>query len=152
LTAFDFGAAFAASLTMAGATDFSELAAWQLSVELRRLVLSVVERPQFTDRALREQMADAAASAPRNIAEGFGRFQGREFAQFLRVAIGSLFETRNHVLDAFDRGYLTVEERDRAVTLSRRAIAATTRLRAYLLSPNNKMSARNLRDSSRITP
>ena len=122
------------------ANDFTELAAWQLSVELRRLVLTVVERPGFVDRRFGEQLADSAASAPRNIAEGFGRFHGNEFAHFLRVALGSLFETRNHILDAFDRGYITAEERDQAVLLSRRAIAATTRLRAYLLSPANKMA------------
>jgi four helix bundle protein len=127
---------------MATANDFTELVAWQLSVELKRLVLTIVERPNFADRNLCEQMVDSAGSAPRNIAEGFGRFHANEFAHFLRVALGSLFETRHHVLDAFDRGYITAEERDQAIILSRRAITATTRLRAYLLAPDNKMSSR----------
>jgi four helix bundle protein len=128
---------------MTTANDFTELVAWQLSVELRRLVLEFVERPRFAgDRRLSDQIVESASSAPRNIAEGFGRFHANEFAHFLRVALGSLFETRNHVLDACERGYITSAGRDQAVILSRRAIAATTRLRAYLLSPANRMSAR----------
>jgi four helix bundle protein len=78
---------------MATANDFTELVAWQLSGELKRLVLTIVERPKFADRNLCEQMVDSAGSAPRNIAEGFGRFHANEFAHFLRVAVGSRFET-----------------------------------------------------------
>jgi hypothetical protein len=38
-------------------------------------------------------------SAPRNIAEGFGRYDPREFARYLRIARASLMETRNHLND-----------------------------------------------------
>ncbi len=126
---------------MAG--DFTEIVAWQLSNELKRFILTVSARPRVArDRKFCDQVVDAAASAPRNIAEGFGRFDGREFAQYLKIARGSLFEKRNHILDAFDRGYITDAERDAATALSRRAIAAVTKLRAYLLSPRNVMSNR----------
>jgi four helix bundle protein len=126
-----------------GARDFTELTAWQLSKELHLLVLPVIARPAFfMARKLREQLDDAAASAPRNIAEGFGRFSGVEFAQFLKVALGSLAETRNHLMDARDRGYITEGEQKRADLQARRAIAATTALRSYLLSPRNKTSDR----------
>ena len=123
------------------AKDFTELIAWQLATELKRQILVLAARAPFArDRKLADQLIDSAASAPRNIAEGFGRFNGKDFASFLRIALGSLHETRNNLLDAFDRGYITPEERDRCVALSRRAVAATTRLRAYLLSPDNRMS------------
>jgi four helix bundle protein len=55
-------------------------------------------------------MQYSAGSAPRNIAEGFGRYLPREFSQYLRVANGSLMETSNHLLDGYDRGYFTKAE------------------------------------------
>jgi len=124
-----------------GARDFTEIVAWQLATDLKRVVYDVTARPTVArDRKFCDQANDAAASAPRNIAEGFGRFEGKEFAQFLKIAIGSLYETRNHLLDAFDRGYINATERDAAVVLTKRAIAAATRLRSYLLSARNKTS------------
>ena len=131
-----------------GAQDFTELYSWQRSTELQTFVHELIKRPAVArDRKFCDQIGDAAASAPRNIAEGFGRFEGKEFAQFLKVAIGSLFETRNHLLDAVERGFIDRKECDEAILLTRRAITAATRHRAYLLSPRNKISAqRSYRD------
>jgi four helix bundle protein len=127
------------------ANDFTELDAWQLSSELYRSVLPLLTRPPLKQQfKLRDQLEDAAASAPRNIAEGFARFEGPEFAQFLRVAIGSLSETRNHLMDARHRGYISEAEWNSCDVLARRAIGATNGLRAYLLSPRNK-TTRNRR-------
>jgi four helix bundle protein len=113
-----------------------------LSKELQRLVLSFLERPPLAHHfKLRDQMDDAVSSAPRNIAEGFGRFQGKEFAHFLKIALGSLAETQNHLLDARERGYITSDELERCRVLAKRAIAATTRLRKYLLSDRNTTSS-----------
>jgi four helix bundle protein len=124
-----------------GAKDFTELYSWQRSKQLQVIVHELVTRPKAArERKFCEQIGDSADSAPRNIAEGFGRFEGKEFAQFLKVAIASLFETRNHLLDARERGFMTREECDAAVVLTRRAITAATRHRAYLLSPRNRIS------------
>jgi len=78
------------------------------------------------------QIRNAAASAPRNIAEGFGRYQPREFSQYLRVANGSLFETSNHLQDGVDRGYFQEEQIAPLQVLARRASAATSALARYL--------------------
>ena len=42
------------------------------------------------DFRFRDQVRDSAASAGRNIAEGFGRFSPGDFARFLRYARASL--------------------------------------------------------------
>jgi hypothetical protein len=46
-------------------------------------------------------------------------------------------EVRNHFIDAFDRGYVSDLQRDEDIRLAYRAIAAATRLRAYLLLDRN---------------
>jgi four helix bundle protein len=57
------------------ARDFTELIAWQLAQDLKVLVFTLVERPQIArDGDFVGQITDAARSGPRNIAEGFGRF------------------------------------------------------------------------------
>jgi four helix bundle protein len=88
--------------------DFEDLVCWRLSRELASEVFAETARgPASRDFRFRDQIRDAAAGAPRNIAEGFGRFSPGEFAMFLRYAVASLAETRNHLLDGEDRGYFT---------------------------------------------
>ena len=79
-----------------------------------------------------DQLRDSAASAPRNIAEGFGRRSHPDFARFLDVARGSLGECQNHLLDAMDRGYLTEVDFASLNTLSERACGAIAALQRYL--------------------
>jgi four helix bundle protein len=119
-----------------GAKDFTALDAWQLSHELQVLIVALLQRfPLATDYILRDQLHDAVASSPRHIAEGYGRSSDVEYARFLRFALGTLAETRNHLKDARDRGYITEDERQRGDHLARRAISATCGLRRALLSP-----------------
>jgi four helix bundle protein len=118
---------------MAGARHFTELACWQLADQFKVDVYALCARPGVRrDFRFREQFRDAAASAPRNIAEGFGRRSHRDFARLLDVARASLNECQNHLKDACDRGYLEQEEFDRLWQLSGRALAATAALQRYL--------------------
>jgi len=118
---------------MAGARHFRELNCWQLSNELKLGIYRLSERPQVKrDLRFCDQIRDAAASAPRNIAEGFGRRSHADFARFLDVARGSLAESQNHLQDAVDRGYLDDSEFKRLNGLSERACAAVARLQQYL--------------------
>ena len=120
------------------AKDFIELVAWQLARELKLRVYELIKRPHVARNLdFGRQISDAAASGPRNIAEGFGRFRPKQFAQFLKIAISSEQEVRNHFIDAFDLGFITAAERDDSLVLADRAIGAATRLRRYLLSDRN---------------
>jgi four helix bundle protein len=128
-----------------GVNDFTELVCWQLARELKLMVLPFADRPAVRqDYKFRSQLIDAASSATRNIAEGFGRYDHKEFAQFMKFALGSECETRDSLIDAFDKKYITKEEMDAGLKLARRAIAAATKFRHYLLttptpSPNSKL-------------
>ena len=80
------------------------------------------------------EVADATRSAPRNIAEGFGRFRHREFAQFVRVAKGSEAEVLNHFIDARDLRLMSDDEFIHAEHTARRALKAANGLIRYLES------------------
>jgi len=115
---------------MAGVKRYEDLVCWQLSYELQQQVFAITETCHDFD--FRSQIRDSARSAPRNIAEGFGRFEPREFRRFLRIARGSLTETHHHLRDGRDQGYLDDATHDRLSKLTVRATIATTRLMNYL--------------------
>jgi len=115
------------------ANDFTKLAAWQRSDELRRFVIEFTARPGVArDFRFCAQCKDAARSTTSNIAEGFGRWTHREFARYLQIATGSLKETRDLLIDARHRGYITEDELLRANLIARRANAACAGLIRYL--------------------
>ena len=123
---------------MSGAKDFRELACWQLANEFKIRIYRVVERPAVRrDFKFADQIRDAAASAPRNIAEGFGRRTHADFAHYLDIARGSLMESQNHLCDGVDRGHLTAAERDEMILLGKRAGSAIAALQRYLRNNPN---------------
>ena len=116
-----------------GARTFTDLDCWKLANELKLGVYALIQVGDASrDVEFRNQTRNAAASAPRNIAEGFGRYQPREMSQYLRVANGSLMETANHLQDGVDRGYFESNAIAPLLITARRASAATTRLIRYL--------------------
>ncbi len=120
---------------MATARRYEELDVWRLSHELKLGVWAITASPPAArDVRFCDQLRDAAASAPRNIAEGFARFRPKEFARFLEIARGSLAETDCHLLDGHERGYFSAEETDRLRLLCRRASMAALKLIQYLKS------------------
>ena len=130
---------------MPSAKDFTELIAWQRANDLERFVQEILTRPSLSrDHDYCDQTANAAASAPRNIAEGFGRFAPIQFANFLRIAIGSELETKNQILKAWQRGAITDEEHWTGVVLCKRAIAATVGLRRYLVTQQASANAKRI--------
>jgi four helix bundle protein len=81
---------------MTGAKRHKDLIVWQLSYQLEREVFAKTATGEVAkDFKFRDQIRDASASAPRNIAEGFGRYRPKEFARFLEIARGSLTETHS---------------------------------------------------------
>jgi four helix bundle protein len=119
---------------VAGAKRFEDLVAWQLSDQLKKEVYTILTREQVRrDFSFCDQLRESAASTPRNISEGFGRYRPRDFARFLDVAIGSLMETKNNLEDGRVRGHLTDDDLTRLRRLTLRATKATIRLRRYLL-------------------
>ena len=124
---------------MTGFTKPEEFDAWKLSWELKaRVVAFTTTNPAARDFKFCEEINKSARSAPDNISEGFYRFNPIDFANFVRIARGSLGELRNQLRHAHSSKYLADEEFQEMHRLCRRAIGACTGLRLYLLSlPKN---------------
>lgn len=59
---------------------------------------------------LTSQILNSSRSVTANIAEGHGRFHYQENIQFSRISRGSLSETLDHLITAFDENYISKEE------------------------------------------
>jgi four helix bundle protein len=109
--------------------DFRDLLAWRLSYELKCEVFAFTATgPAAKDFKYCDQIRASSASAPANIAEGFGRIRPLDSARFHEFARGSLMETLNHLIDGRDRGYLETALCSRLSNLTRAALKTTTAL------------------------
>ena len=90
-----------------GAKSYKDLEVWQESM---KLVLGVYRLlglfPKEEQFALCDQLRRAVVSIPSNIAEGFGRDTHRDFAHFLALSRGSLYEVGTQLEIAVALGYV----------------------------------------------
>ena len=118
-----------------GARRYQDLEVWQLANDLKKKVYALVDRSTARDdRRFCELVRDSAASAPSNLAEGFGCYRHPEFARYTRVAKASLMETHNHLGDGVDRHHWSPREATPLQELADRAVGACVRLLRYLES------------------
>jgi four helix bundle protein len=118
---------------MAGVKHHEDLAAWQLSEELRQMVVALLATPAVARHfEFCDQIRRSTSSAPANIAEGFCRYKPRDFARFMRIALGSLGETQNHLRAGLNDKIISREDFDKAWSLSIRAMKASSKLHSYL--------------------
>ena len=123
----------ALSCDMNGARSHEGLIVWQLAHELQLGVYALIDSGHFaSDKDFVKQLRGASSSAPRLIAEGFGRYYPGEFSRYLRNANGELKETFDALRDGIDRGYLVHDQVVPLQRLSRRASKAATELMKYL--------------------
>ena len=90
--------------------NFRKLDIWIDGVEMADKIYSLTEDfPRQEMYGLSSQMQRAAVSVPSNISEGSGKGSNREFARFLSISLGSLFELQTQIEIAYRRAYLTTE-------------------------------------------
>ncbi len=65
--------------------------------------------PEEEKYLLKSQIIRSSRSVTANIAEGHGRFYHKETIKYCRNARGSLEETLEHLITAFDEEYITKE-------------------------------------------
>ncbi len=103
---------------MALVERFTDLQAWQYARSFRKGVCDLARRDGFANRVLAQQMMRSADSIASNIAEGFGRSKLNDRLHFLRMALGSSYETQSHLYLAYDDGLCSAAELARLLRLA----------------------------------
>ncbi len=87
--------------------NYNNLQIWQQAMDLvediYKLTASFPTEEKF---GLVSQMTRAAVSIPSNIAEGAGRNSDKDFAHFISIAIGSLYELNTQIVLSERLGYI----------------------------------------------
>lgn len=91
--------------------DIKELKVWQKGMEIVKDIYKATSTfPKEELYGLSAQMRRAAVSVPSNIAEGFKRHHGKEFKQFLYIAMGSTSELETQLIIAKELGFIGTNE------------------------------------------
>jgi four helix bundle protein len=88
---------------------FYELPVYKTCRAFRKKISAIARKyfPKQEEYHLKAQILDSSRSITANIAEGFGRFHYQENIQFCRQSRGSLDETLEHIITAYDDKYIT---------------------------------------------
>ena len=79
--------------------SYRDLRVWQVGMQLTDRCYRLTRRfPKEELFGLTNQIRRASSRIPANIAEGYGRGHRGEYIQFLRIALGSLYELETHLL------------------------------------------------------
>ncbi len=90
---------------------FERLETWQKAIDLADLVYRVTKTFPADERfGLTNPMRRAAVPVSSNIAEGSSRFSKADFARFLEIATGSVFEIVSQAFIGRRQGHLTGTE------------------------------------------
>jgi four helix bundle protein len=91
---------------------FEDLECWKEARKLRfHVKINILSKfPENEKFDLTLQLSRSSRSIVNNISEGFGRFHYQENIQFCRIARGSLTETLDHCIIAFDESYISQDE------------------------------------------
>ena len=114
---------------------FEKLDVWQKAIEFADLIYTDSRSFPTEERfGLTTQLRRAAVSISSNIAEGSSRSFKVDFARFIEIAGGSVFEVvsecfvahrQNFLSDNFQKIYAAAEEESRMLSGLRRSLLAT---------------------------
>ncbi|MFD0893320.1 four helix bundle protein [Luteolibacter ambystomatis] len=113
--------------------NFEKLEVWHKAIEFADAVYAATRHFPSEERfGLTNQMRRAAVSISSNIAEGSSRSSRADYARFLEIATGSLFETVSQCTIGLRQGFLAegdyaalyaaAEEQSKMISGLRRAI------------------------------
>lgn len=135
-------------------TNFENLQVYQLSEKLSDEIWDIVTTwDSFAKDTVGKQMARSADGIGANIAEGTGRGSFQDNRRFVKMARGSLYETKHWLRRAYKRRLLTGDQVDKLKPI---IDELTPKLNAYLNSigqvpPAKKASKKQKNDTDKTT-
>ncbi|OWV62480.1 four helix bundle protein [Rhizobium sp. N122] len=94
-------------------SSYRDLKVWQFAIELSVVCYEVTRTfPREEIYGMTSQIRRSSTSVAANIAEGYGRENRGSFAQFLKIAQGSLKELETHLIIAGRIGFLQASALD----------------------------------------
>ena len=96
---------------MSRSKSFEDLEVFQLAERLCDFVWEIVSQWTYFDKdTIGKQMVRASDSIGANIVEGIGRWNYQDNKRFIRIARGSLYETKFWLRRAYQRNLLKDED------------------------------------------
>ena len=91
--------------------SFTDLDVWKSTRKLKIRIWNLVKMfPPEEKFRLSDQLIRSSRSVSSMIAEGHGKFTYKDKINYCIIGRGSLSETWNHLIDAFDAEYITKDE------------------------------------------
>ena len=114
--------------------NFEKLETWQEAISFADLVYTVTRHfPDPEKFGLTNQMRRAAVSISSNLAEGSSSSSRPDFARFVGIATGSLFEVVSQSFIGRNQGFLSTEEFTQLYAAAEKQGKMLSGLRASLL-------------------
>ena len=118
--------------------NFEKLETWQKAILFADLVYRLTRAFPDEERfGLTSQMRRAAVSISSNIAEGSARHSRQDYARFVEIAAGSLFEVVSQSFIGRNQGFLGEADFKAIYSAADKQSRMLTGLREYLLRTNN---------------
>lgn len=114
--------------------NFEKLEVWKKAIDFANDVYRVTKSFPSDERfGLTNQMRRAAVSITSNIAEGTSRNSRADYARFIEIATGSVFEVVSQCFIARDRRFLDEQEFTQLYAAADDQSRMLSGLRSYLL-------------------
>ncbi|MBR9847246.1 MAG: four helix bundle protein [Algicola sp.] len=99
--------------------SYRDLIVWQKSVHMVTQVYQLISKfPDEEKYGLTSQIKRSSVSVSSNIAEGYGRNYTKDYARFLQIARGSLFEMQTQLQIAVNLDFIQDKDLEEIKNLS----------------------------------
>ena len=117
--------------------NFEKLKVWERAIEFSDMIYSFTRTFPDDERfGLTSQMRRAAVSIASNIAEGSSRGSGTDFARFVEIATGSVFEVAAKSSIALRQGFISQRQHRAIYAAAEEQSRMLSGLRKALLKKN----------------
>lgn len=114
--------------------NFEKLAVWQKAIDFSHAIYEVTKKfPRDERFGLTNQLRRASVSVSSNIVEGASRASAADYARFLEIAVGSLFEVVSQLFVAFKEGFIDAASFDQIYKSSEEISRMLSGLRKTIL-------------------